>query len=120
CVLQSVAGRGPSRPRGSAPRSQRVRSTPGRAEHLAERLAEQVDGAADCRGSSHGRASISGTFRYHGGRDAQERNAIMTIHDEYRAKHAKSAALWERARRSIPGGLTPDIRPLSPFPTYLR
>jgi len=44
----------------------------------------------------------------------------MTIHDEYRAKHAKSAALWERARRSIPGGITHDIRHLSPFPTYIE
>src|SRR5437867_4084750 len=44
----------------------------------------------------------------------------MTIHDEYRAKHAKSAALWERARRSIPGGITHDIRHLIPFPTYVE
>src|SRR5207245_2263399 len=44
----------------------------------------------------------------------------MTIHDEYRTKHAKSAALWERARRSIPGGITHDIRHLSPFPTYIE
>ena len=32
----------------------------------------------------------------------------MTIHDEYRAKHTKSAALWERSRQSIPGGITHD------------
>ena len=44
----------------------------------------------------------------------------MTIHDEYRAKHAKSAALWERARRSIPGGITHDIRNLTPFPIYVE
>jgi len=44
----------------------------------------------------------------------------MTIHDEYRAKHAKSAALWERARHSIPGGITHDIRHLAPFPTYVE
>src|SRR6266849_2715046 len=44
----------------------------------------------------------------------------MTIHEEYRAKHAKSAALWERARRSIPGGSTHDIRHLPPFPTYVE
>src|SRR5439155_20293511 len=44
----------------------------------------------------------------------------MTIQDEYRAKHARSAALWERARRSIPGGITHDIRHLIPFPTYVE
>jgi len=44
----------------------------------------------------------------------------MTIHDEYRAKHAKSAALWERSRQSIPGGITHDIRHLAPFPTYVE
>jgi len=44
----------------------------------------------------------------------------MTIHDEYRAKHAKSAALWERSRRSIPGGITHDIRHLAPFPAYFE
>ena len=45
---------------------------------------------------------------------------MTTIHDEYRAKHARSAALWERARRSIPGGITHDIRHLTPFPTYVE
>ena len=44
----------------------------------------------------------------------------MTIHDEYRAKHPKSAALWERARRAIPGGITHDIRHLAPFPIYVE
>ena len=44
----------------------------------------------------------------------------MTIHDEYRAKHPRSAALWERARRAIPGGITHDIRHLAPFPTYVE
>ncbi len=44
----------------------------------------------------------------------------MTIHDEYRAKHTKSAALWERSRQSIPGGITHDIRHLAPFPTYVE
>src|SRR5213594_5152768 len=44
----------------------------------------------------------------------------MTIQDEYRARHARSAALWERARRSIPGGITHDIRHLAPFPTYVE
>jgi glutamate-1-semialdehyde 2,1-aminomutase len=44
----------------------------------------------------------------------------MTIHEEYRAKHPGSAALAERARRSIPGGITHDIRHLRPFPTYIE
>jgi len=44
----------------------------------------------------------------------------MTIHEEYRAKHPKSAALAERARRAIPGGITHDIRHLQPFPVYVE
>ncbi len=44
----------------------------------------------------------------------------MKIHDEYRAKHPKSAALWERARAAIPGGITHDIRHLTPFPIYVE
>ncbi|OLC17750.1 MAG: hypothetical protein AUH29_00815 [Candidatus Rokubacteria bacterium 13_1_40CM_69_27] len=43
----------------------------------------------------------------------------MTIHDAYRAKHSKSAALAERARKVIPGGITHDIRHLTPFPVYV-
>src|SRR5262249_60950595 len=59
-------------------------------------------------------------FRYHGGQHGEERNTPMTIHDEYRAKHAKSAALWERSRQSIPAGITHDIRHLTPFLTYVE
>ncbi|HEV8613903.1 MAG TPA: aspartate aminotransferase family protein [Methylomirabilota bacterium] len=44
----------------------------------------------------------------------------MTIHEEYRGKHPKSAALTGRARRAIPGGITHDIRNLSPFPVYVE
>jgi glutamate-1-semialdehyde 2,1-aminomutase len=44
----------------------------------------------------------------------------MTIHEEYRAKHPQSAALAERARRAIPGGITHDIRHLPPFPVYIE
>src|ERR671915_505310 len=44
----------------------------------------------------------------------------MTIQDEYRAKHPTSAALAERARNAIPGGITHDIRYLLPFPTYVE
>src|SRR3989440_7997858 len=44
----------------------------------------------------------------------------MTIQEEYRARHPKSAALAGRARGAIPGGITHDIRHLTPFPTYVR
>ena len=44
----------------------------------------------------------------------------MSIHDEYRNQHPKSAALAERARRAIPGGITHDIRHLTPFPIYVE
>src|SRR2546422_11309241 len=44
----------------------------------------------------------------------------MTIHGEPRPKHASSLTLYERARRSIPGGITHDIRHLVPFPTYVE
>ena len=43
----------------------------------------------------------------------------MTIQEQYRAKHPRSAALAERARRAIPGGITHDIRHLTPFPVYV-
>jgi glutamate-1-semialdehyde 2,1-aminomutase len=44
----------------------------------------------------------------------------MSIHEDYRAKHPKAAALAERARRAIPGGITHDIRHLVPFPVYVE
>ena len=40
--------------------------------------------------------------------------------DAYRAAHPKSLALWERAARTIPGGVTHDIRHLRPFPVYVE
>jgi glutamate-1-semialdehyde 2,1-aminomutase len=43
----------------------------------------------------------------------------MTIHQTYRAKHATSLALADRARTAIPGGITHDIRHLTPFPIYV-
>jgi glutamate-1-semialdehyde 2,1-aminomutase len=43
----------------------------------------------------------------------------MAIHEEYRAKHPKAAALAERARKAIPGGITHDIRHVLPFPIYV-
>jgi glutamate-1-semialdehyde 2,1-aminomutase len=44
----------------------------------------------------------------------------VTIQEEYRAKHPRSAALAERARAAIPGGITHDIRHLAPFPAYIE
>jgi glutamate-1-semialdehyde 2,1-aminomutase len=40
----------------------------------------------------------------------------MSILDRFRGTHPRSAALAERARRAIPGGITHDIRYLQPFP----
>ena len=44
----------------------------------------------------------------------------MSVQDEFRAKHPKSLALAERARKAIPGGITHDIRHLVPFPIYVE
>jgi glutamate-1-semialdehyde 2,1-aminomutase len=44
----------------------------------------------------------------------------MTIVEEYRARHPQAAALAERARRAIPGGITHDIRHHLPFPIYVE
>ena len=44
----------------------------------------------------------------------------MSIQDDYRARHPRSAALAERARKAIPGGITHDIRHLTPFPVYVE
>jgi len=43
-----------------------------------------------------------------------------TVLDTYRALHAKSQALYTRARGVIPGGITHDGRNLSPFPIYVE
>ena len=43
----------------------------------------------------------------------------MTIHEEYGAKHPRAAALADRARQAIPGGITHDIRHVLPFPIYV-
>jgi glutamate-1-semialdehyde 2,1-aminomutase len=43
----------------------------------------------------------------------------MTIVEQYRATHPTSAALADRARQAIPGGITHDIRYLQPFGTYV-
>src|SRR6266508_919814 len=44
----------------------------------------------------------------------------MSVQDEYRSQHPKSAALAEQAREAIPGGITHDIRHLAPFPVYIE
>jgi glutamate-1-semialdehyde 2,1-aminomutase len=43
----------------------------------------------------------------------------VTIHERYRALHPKAAALYARARQVIPGGITHDVRHLTPFPIYV-
>jgi len=43
-----------------------------------------------------------------------------TVLETYRARHPRSAALWERARQVIPGGITHDGRHLKPFPIYVN
>jgi glutamate-1-semialdehyde 2,1-aminomutase len=43
-----------------------------------------------------------------------------TVLETYRALHPRSAALAERARAVIPGGVTHDGRHLSPFPVYVE
>ena len=48
-----------------------------------------------------------------------ETTAPSAVLDTYRALHPKSAALYERARAVIPGGITHDGRHLTPFPVYV-
>ena len=43
----------------------------------------------------------------------------MTIEEKYRQLHPRAAALYERARQVIPGGVTHDVRHLRPFPIYV-
>ncbi len=43
----------------------------------------------------------------------------MTILERYRTLHPKAAALYDRAREVIPGGITHDIRHLTPFSIYV-
>jgi glutamate-1-semialdehyde 2,1-aminomutase len=43
----------------------------------------------------------------------------VTILERYRTLHPKAAALSDRARAVIPGGITHDIRHLAPFPIYV-
>ncbi len=43
-----------------------------------------------------------------------------SVLDTYRALHPKSAALYERARVVIPGGVTHDGRHMVPFPVYVE
>ena len=49
-------------------------------------------------------------------RTARERSPLL---DAYRAAHPECQRLAERARRTIPGGITHDIRHLLPFPVYV-
>jgi len=45
---------------------------------------------------------------------------MMTIDEEYIAKHPRSRALYEAARSCIPSGITHDQRFLFPFPIYVE
>lgn len=42
----------------------------------------------------------------------------MGIEQAYVESHPRSAALYERARRVVPSGVTHDSRYLRPFPIY--
>jgi glutamate-1-semialdehyde 2,1-aminomutase len=44
----------------------------------------------------------------------------MSVQDDFRRQHPKSAALAEQARQAIPGGITHDIRHLMPYPVYIE
>jgi len=44
---------------------------------------------------------------------------MASVIERYQASRARSWALWERACRVIPGGITHDIRHLTPFPPYV-
>ena len=46
--------------------------------------------------------------------------ASSTVVETYRAMHPKSAALYDRARAIIPGGVTHDGRHMKPFPVYVE
>ena len=43
----------------------------------------------------------------------------MTIREQYQQEFGASAALFERARAVIAGGITHDGRYLRPFPVYI-
>ena len=47
-------------------------------------------------------------------------SASSKVVETYRAMHPKSAALYERARAIIPGGVTHDGRHMKPFPVYVE
>lgn len=44
----------------------------------------------------------------------------MTILEEYRRRHPRSAQLYQRALEALPSGVTHDIRYLTPFPIYVE
>ncbi len=47
------------------------------------------------------------------------RRGRLSIEEQFRAAHPRSAALFQRAAKAIAGGLTHDIRHLRPFPIYV-
>jgi len=46
--------------------------------------------------------------------------ASSKVVETYRTLHPRSAALYERARGVIPGGVTHDGRHMKPFPVYVE
>jgi glutamate-1-semialdehyde 2,1-aminomutase len=48
-----------------------------------------------------------------------ETTILLSIDERYRAKTAKSAALYERAKAAFPSGLTHDSRVLDPYPLFV-
>jgi len=49
-----------------------------------------------------------------------EATTSLSIHERYRAKTPKSAALYERAKAAFPSGLTHDSRVLDPYPLFVE
>ena len=52
--------------------------------------------------------------------EVSSKAAESKVVETYRALHPKSAALYERARQVIPGGITHDGRHMVPFPVYME
>ncbi|MCZ7625782.1 MAG: hypothetical protein M5R38_08015 [Candidatus Methylomirabilis sp.] len=49
----------------------------------------------------------------------ESEKAEPSIYEEFRRTHSRSEALFRRAKTTIAGGLTHDIRHLHPFPIYV-
>src|SRR5205807_1461888 len=65
------------------------------------------------------RRGAFGCPRGYSGTHERPRRATVTILERYRTLHPKAAKLYDRAREVIPGGITHDIRHLTPFSIYV-